>query len=544
MIELQDDSLAQKFSVSLSLVRSEIEHALNNAFSELQAYAEAGLEDRLRSFLEEVRQLRGTFKMLNFRAGERLCEEVTETIRRQLHDEVPAELLESCNKALITLSRYIDIILSGQPIAPSLLIPSINDLRIQRGSKKLPEGYFFSVNLRPKINAPKVHSPVLNNVPFRSLRRMVQVAILGVIGHKREESLNILLKAVSRVELVSRGTVSWSFWNLVMAAVQALQQPEFELTDQRIAMLGYIDRQIKKLNDTNGQGFSEKLPDWVIKEFLYIVALSDSSTDLIEDIKKTYMVLDHLSERQLIKARRILDGLDKEVILSLAREMSEEIQVLKDLIDVKRLGSDSDSLDELITHLKRLSSTLVMVDMTEIASDIDGLVDELKTGEVDINILAEHIVSLELDVRALTLNSRLHGDFSVDPIVLKEAKISLVSESVANLIMVKHTAIAYIETNDESKISAIAKGLREIAGIAAFMNKKELHAVLLELETFVIGQLAKPDVLEQPRLLDTFADAVTAIEYYLDVLGSSAIMAEEALSMARTSAKTLLNIGG
>ena len=35
----------------------------------------------LRAFLEEVQQLRGTFKMLNFRVGERLCEELAETGR-------------------------------------------------------------------------------------------------------------------------------------------------------------------------------------------------------------------------------------------------------------------------------------------------------------------------------------------------------------------------------------------------------------------------------------------------------------------------------
>ena len=66
---------------TLNLVRKEVDGALDQAAIRLEHYSENGSADDLKGFLGEIQQVRGTFKILDFRAGERLCEELADTGR-------------------------------------------------------------------------------------------------------------------------------------------------------------------------------------------------------------------------------------------------------------------------------------------------------------------------------------------------------------------------------------------------------------------------------------------------------------------------------
>ena len=154
MAELTTGSEVSQFAASLNLVKTEIANALDQAAVQLDAYSESGSADSLRLFLEEVQQIRGTFKILDFRAGERICEELAETGRAVKAQKVSEATLEAFTQAVVFLKRYVDFVANGEQVAPSLLVPTINLIRKQRQEKPLPEAYFFLVNLRPKLSMP------------------------------------------------------------------------------------------------------------------------------------------------------------------------------------------------------------------------------------------------------------------------------------------------------------------------------------------------------------------------------------------------------
>src|SRR5690554_7162624 len=107
-----------QFLSSLKLVKDEIVNALERATNELDIYSETNDADRLRSFLEEVQQIRGTFKMLDFRAGERLCEELAETGRLARNQAVAESTLNAFMQALVFLRRYLDFVTNSEPVSP------------------------------------------------------------------------------------------------------------------------------------------------------------------------------------------------------------------------------------------------------------------------------------------------------------------------------------------------------------------------------------------------------------------------------------------
>ena len=183
MADISTGSEVTQFSVSLNLVKAEISNALDQAASQLDVYSEQADPDSLRAFLEEIQQIRGTFKMLDFRAGERLCEELAETGRTARSQAVNESVLNAFTQAVVFLKRYVEFVAAGNSVAPSLLIPTINVVRRVRGDKPLPEAYFFLVNLRPKLQAP---APMQESTPFpyRRARQLYQLGLLGLIrGH-------------------------------------------------------------------------------------------------------------------------------------------------------------------------------------------------------------------------------------------------------------------------------------------------------------------------------------------------------------------------
>ncbi|MEC9254206.1 MAG: hypothetical protein VX771_00295, partial [Pseudomonadota bacterium] len=179
MADLPSAEVSNQFASSLHVVRKEIENALDHAAVQLDTYSTDDSEETIRTFLEEIRQLRGTFKMLDFRAGERLCEELTETIRRSLNSGVSEGLLDASTQAVVYLKRYIEFVITGQDVAPSLLIPTINLVRRERAEKGLPEGYFFLNNLRPKLDQPKAAAN--RAVAYRRVRQILKRGFRGQI---------------------------------------------------------------------------------------------------------------------------------------------------------------------------------------------------------------------------------------------------------------------------------------------------------------------------------------------------------------------------
>ena len=535
MADLPSAEVSNQFASSLHVVRKEIENALDHAAVQLDTYSTDGSEETIRTFLEEIRQLRGTFKMLDFRAGERLCEELTETIRRSLSTGVSDGLLDASTQAVVYLKRYIEFVITGQDVAPSLLIPTINLVRRERSEKGLPEGYFFLNNLRPKLDQPKAAAN--RTVAYRRVRQMLQLGLLGLIrGSGKRGPLQVLMRAVERLEQASRGTHSWIFWEVVKGALDALQQDEFEVTAQRISLIGQLDRQVRKLQATEGTAFNEQPSDALLKEFLYLVALAQPESDRLNVLHGSFQLADHVRERELRVTRNDLSGPDQSALVSFARALQDEIEALKDIIDRSQRNPELAAEDsELIERLERISDTLIMVDMNPTAELADGVIRQIRSGQADIEGLADDIIRIEQDVQAIVQSNSLRGSQVIDPVTLKEANIAVVSESVTALVMVKRAVASYVDSGDKLHVKNVGKSLRDVSGAVIFLGKTDLRSMLLELEEFVEHQVMDSRVAPSSQDMDAFADAVTAVEYYLDTYDSPASGGSDALRMAEES---------
>lgn len=545
MADISTGSETDQFAQSLGFVKSEIEHALDQAAAQLDAYSEQGNADNLRAFLEEIQQVRGIFKMLDFRAGERLCEELAETGRVVRSQEVHESTLNAFTQALVFIKRYLEFVVSGDPVVPGLLVPTINLIRGERREKALPEAYFFMVNLRPQINTPPAQANA-QNFPYRRARQMYQLGLIGLIrGQGRKGPVNVMLRSVRRFEAASRGTVAWLFWNVVTGALEAMAQDDFEMTPQRLALLGVLDRQVRRIQDSEGKALAEKLPDWLLKEFLYLVALAGPETSLIQTLQQTFHVTHFVREKDLLKTRAKLRGPDQSAMNSLAEALQDEIQAIKDFIDLfERIGVDEANFSELLTSLSRVADTLSIANLAQAHEHAVTLLDLLKRLGVEgvpneLISIADAVMRIEQDVRALTQRG-LDQTSLVDPVSLNEARIALQSESMGALSMVKRAIAAYLDSNnDKLHVRNIGKSLIDVAGAMVFFEKPNVSLIVLELERFVRKQVLEAQTPPSAARMEAFADAVSAVEYYLDSINGQTAGAEEALRLATESVRNL-----
>lgn len=544
MADISTGSETLRFAASLKLIRAEVVNALDQAATQLDAYSEQGDGEHLRAFLEEIQQVRGTFKMLDFRAGERLCEELAETGRVVRNQAVSESTLAAFTQAIVFLKRYLEFVTDGVPVAPSLLVPTINLVRRERGEKTLPEAYFFLVNLRPKLAPPAAVSG--QSFPYRRARQLYQLGLLGLIrGSGRRGPVQVMQRAVRRFEQASRGGAAWLFWYVVNGAMEALIQDDFEMTPQRLSLLGALDRQVRRIQDIESKAFVEKVPDWLLKEFLYLVALAEPETPVLQELHRLFHIGNEVREKQLSQTRSRLRGPDQSALDSLSEALQEELQSVKDLIDLfERTDVSEQNFDELLTSLDRIADTLMIANLGEAADRTRTLHARLQSSgpaglQKDLAFIADEVIHIEQTMRALTQKG-LDQAALVDPVSLNEARIAVISESMTALTMIKRAVGSYLDSgNDKLHVRNVGKSLTDVAGAMMFLEKEEAYQMLLELERFINKQVLSAESAPPNGRMEAFADAVSAIEYYLDSMSGQSTGADEAMLLAADSIRQL-----
>jgi len=540
-------STLSNLASTLNLVRKEVDSALDQASIQLEHFAENGNPDELKGFLGEVQQVRGTFKMLDFRAGERLCEELADTGRMVSAGQVDHnDALQAFSRSIMILKRYVEMVSNGQLVAPGLLLDSINDVRKARAEKALPSAYFFMANLRPRLDVP----PPANNtgpLPYRRVRQLFQIGLLGMMRNQgRKGALNVMGRAINRIEKASRGQQGWGFWYAVKAGLEALGQEAFELDLPRIMLLRSLDLQIKKIEASNGKLLTEKQPDWLLKEFLYLISLAEPETALINKAQQDFNLPSDLREVALAEARRKLSGPDQSALDSLTEAIQDELQGIKDLLDLAERtdGVDSSSA-ELTVGLRKIADTLNMVNLPKTAERTIAIAEGLKDDNGDfagmMQKVADQVLRVEQDVRSLAVNAEMGDTGRVDPLSLLEARIAAISESQSALSITKRAIGSFVDSGgDKMHVKNVGKTLKDVSGALLFLDQDEVADLMRQLEKFVEDKVIEAEGAPEEDKMEALADAISAVEYYIDSLSGQTAGAAEAVALAKDSIKHLL----
>ncbi|MBU0882586.1 MAG: ferrous iron transporter B [Gammaproteobacteria bacterium] len=549
-------------ATSLNLVRDELFATMEEAESSLEHFiADRHNGSLLQQAVENLHQVRGTLNLIELTGAELLAQEVLDQAT-----DIPAGAgeerdvqLSALSNALHVLRRYLENVEANRQEMPELLLPAINDLRQAGGQPALPESFFFSVRLdhaRPHTAPPAIDGAARES-EGRRLRHMYQVGLLGFIREQNPQaSLKLMGRALSRVDGLfanePRGRLCW----VGAAAVEAQVDGQLLARKSRKQLFSRIDRELKQTL-ANPQ---YEAPRGLLKELLYLVALAGTRGPQVTALSEVFGLAplpftDHLLEEEYQR----LAGPGKAVMRSLSSAIREELNSLKDMLDLIERGTlQSDSLNTLHALLGKLSKTLGMVGLSSAGNSLSAQLPVVASwGEASapqpqaLNKLADAVLYVEGMVASLESGERREvrsapaqsgneaESFAMHQ--LNEARIVVVDEAQAGLALAKRAITAYLESGGERMhLSNVPFSLQAVRGGLWFLEQKRAAALVGACADYIQKQMFDAPQMPSEQMLETLADALSSLEYYLE---AGAVMRPETqpsvLDLAAESVRAL-----
>ena len=261
------------------------------------------------------------------------------------------------------------------------------------------------------------------------------------------------------------------------------------------------------------------------------------------------------TEAELAHARGSLAGRNRALLDTVSAALKEDLLRVKDALDLHlRAGlSDVAGLQSQAQALDRIGETLGMLGLVAARSVIQEqrkVVHGIASGERPANendlldvagalIYIDH--SLDNQVARLGLDDA-GGTGSEDLVQQESRKVMavLAREATANFAEVRNAFVAFVETDwDHAALEPVPRLLGEVTGAMRILQLPEpagyLEALRRYSQTELIGNAQVPG----GRALDTLADALAAMEYYLESLREPHGQRQDLLDKTRDSLEAL-----
>lgn len=551
--------------LALDWVRGEIQETLNQAQQALEAFVENPNDaTRMRFCQAHLHQVYGTLQMVEFYGAALLAEEMEKLAQALLEGRVGnvTDGQETLMRALLQLPPYLDRVASNRRDLPVVLLPLLNDLRAARGESLLSETSLFKPDLTDATGRGQIPSALLNDPRFASLakkiRQMFQIALLGVLRNDRMgENLGYMAKVFTKLEQVTGDAPRAPLWSISNALVEGLSENAIVLGTSVKMMLGQIDRTLRDLTANGAASLNQPAPTDLLKNLLYYVAKAEVDSPRIRDVKARFRLEDALPSDDLISAERErMSGPDADAINSVVVALSEEITTVKDALEsfVHNGEQDASQLQPQTITLKQVADTVAVLGLGQPRKLVEeqlGVMEDIVGGKrpADRDLLmdiAGALLYVEATLAGLTGNDRHSGGHGTgEPTTMPghvgQAMDAVLRECRAGLEEAKDGIVEFIASQwSADHLAPVPERLNAVRGGLEVIQLHRPAVILRQCVRYIEEQLLeaerpKPDW----RSMDTLADAITSVEYYLERLSDDPETSDDILQLARSSVDAL-----
>lgn len=551
----------------------EIGETLKEARQALEAFVENPKDSvRIRFCLTHIHQVHGSLQMVEFFGAAMLAEEMERLTQAMIQGGVSnmGEAQEVLMRAILQFPAYLEQVKSTRKDNPLVVLPLLNDLRAVRGESLLTDTKLFVPNLAPAKKVTGQRSAAAqDNVQFQAmalkLRQMYQYAAAGFIRNvNTDENLAYLQKVFSRLHKLTQGTARHALWDICMALGEALEKDALEISVAIKNILRQLDKEIKILAVHGTKALNSYTNDELIKNLLYYVARAGkhapgfSAQSHLHRIYNTYQLDDALIEGSEAgdEATSMMSTPDPEAMRSVVQAIKTELDVIKHGLDVCLAGGDTQTaLGEALPVVKRIADTMAVLGLGDLRKQVleQGAALELvmnaqaSMSQDQLMGVASKVLEIEDALDAISeqqshSSTDLNAERSEADITLTRAKESVLRESRNGLEHAKDAIVEYIASQwDRVHLQNVPATLREIRGGLEVMPLPRAARILGACARYIEEQLLQQAVTPQWSSLDTLADAITSVEYYLERLSGGSTKEENdlLLSVAEESVSNL-----
>ncbi|HQX90748.1 MAG TPA: hypothetical protein PKY03_10205 [Moraxellaceae bacterium] len=535
---------------SLNLIKAEVDSTLAQIESQVGTYADERENTAvLGNCVDEMDQVHGALRLIELPGAVELAAAMSQLMRQVQANGPDAsdEAFAALGQGIMVLGRYLEYAQIKNGVWPQLLLPAINQVRTALGQTRLPDGYFVRLDVLPE--PPEVTrldvTPVQLNSLVRRLRLMYQTALIAVLRDQADTPhLRMMTRACERAQQVCGKRPQALLWWVAAATIEALQQG-VAISPARKTLLGQLDRQLKALAVNDGSGNPDRR---VLSDCLYIIGLAEQGEHVLA-VRKAFALDDNcLTEAGLSAEYELMCGPGGSVIKTVASVLNDELAQIKDTLDIMSRGSknDTESYTAMADSLIRVSQTLVMLGLLDSSQVIRQQAEDVRAwqGEPtapDLHALVDAILDVENAVAGLVKQVTPGADTvitnsRISVHKLDEARALLVAESRSGLSLAKRAISSYLESSyDLLHLANVPSTIQSVAGGLSFLQIERGAAVLRSTARYIDARMIGAETQPSMTDLETLADAISSVDYFLESLEANKPIGEFILEIAEES---------
>ncbi|HXH00581.1 MAG TPA: Hpt domain-containing protein, partial [Xanthomonadaceae bacterium] len=285
----------------------------------------------------------------------------------------------------------------------------------------------------------------------------------------------------------------------------------------------------------------------VLNELRAARGAGDLGEDVLNDLAAS------VSADERAHAEGSISGRNRELLDTVAAAIKDDLLRIKDALDLHLRAGQGDiaALEPQVEALGRVGDTLAILGL----GGAQGLIEQqqqalrsMLAGELAANedalldvagALLYVDATLDEQVRNLGASPASAAD---DPLGSESRKVLevLVREAISNFSDARQAFVGFVETSwDTTQLTEVPRLLDEVGGALRMLDLPRSADYLTGVRRYTQEQLiARRRVPSGPQL-DTLADALASLEYYLEALRDSRANRDEMLEIARSSLEAL-----
>ncbi|WP_345551373.1 hypothetical protein [Microbulbifer aestuariivivens] len=555
MTELRDINIT-----SVNLVKEELTTSVDTAASHLDQYAvdRANLRS-LEQCIGLLQQVCGVLQMVQLPAADLLGQEMISALAdiQEGRQEPTDDVMESLSIGFYVLTRYLDFVQHRGFSRPELLIPYINNLRSARSMASVPESHFFDCRVDASVPGAVSSSVMSEDLGHfvRRFRHMYQVGLLALLkGKPAKPAFTMMSRALQRVASISAGRPSGKLWALAGAALGGMASKEMHTNRSRVMAFSMLDRSLRNLQKEGDAALDKPAPPMLVKECLYWLALSSPSGAQARILEAFSVKPLGYSEAELERERASLGGPGATAISAVASALDEELSTVRRMLDSAETIDPSETEEEegLLATLRRIASALALLNFRRVAESLRSAIEEYHSSagaaaEESLQKLTSQVLVVDSVIQGLRQSSCIdvdehgHADMVFERSQLAEAELTVLKEAEAGLSLIKRALGSYAESDfDHGHIRNVSTTLNSVRGGLVVLSLSRAAAIVERLAVFVDSVMNQRDTAPAiEQALDTFADAIISIEYYLGEVKLNRKADTQSLDLALESLEAL-----
>jgi chemosensory pili system protein ChpA (sensor histidine kinase/response regulator) len=531
-------------SASLQLVAQEIATELNEARLVLEAFGERPGERALvERFGQHLHLARGALRVAEVYGGALLAEEMEQVASyvaaHTSQGKTDPDGLDALLRAMEQLPSYIDRVASGGRDVPLALLPLLNDLRAVRGSALLSEGTLLMLNLRSDeparpLEAQRSEGEIVDLA--RRMRPRFQVALLGLIrGDNVDQQTAALAEIAEQFEGSASTQPLFQLWWVVGAVLEALRERGLESSVSIKRLLGHADRELKRLHELGEPRCADAPPVELLNNLLFYVARATSNGPRVAGVRRSFGLDDLLpGDDQIDEARETLSAPSVRLMKTVAAAIREDLTRVKDVLDifVRKGASQVEDLVPQLEMLRKISDTLGVLGLGALRDRVQGEIESLRAivdrrqppDDSSLLGIAAALIEVEdsLDSQLVKLilpdaGAAAPGEPTDDE--FRAVQDAVLRECIVNMARIKEAITQALTAPAESQgLDQVPQLVRGITAGLLMLGKQRAVEVM-EGVGRALGAVLRPgpEALTTARL-ERLADAIVAVEYYMEML--------------------------